>query len=1057
MAAKSDSASLSAEAASFVERFRAARQEGQESPLEEFLPPDAAALALRAEVLVQLVMLELEARPLTPFARPGQKDVLDEYFARFPELLKQPRSLCRLAAHDYRRRRKAGLRPQQGRYLERFPSAQEQLRAILQSIDEQFGSKPDSTIGSRSNSPSAGPSAAPTNSNAAPPARRSNPKSRFPADSPSAVRLPQSDSAAGRSAPKRPPRRASRPSASPPPTAKPSETPPAQPPLPEIEVPEPESANTTPKRAKLGHYQIQRQVGRGGFATVFLAYDPRLDREVALKLPHRERMLNPVDRERFLREAKAAAKLQHRNICQVYEIAKADNRVFLVMQFVDGKTLSELLAERQVVDPQEAVQIIRKVALALDLAHRKGLLHRDLKPANVMIDPHGEPVVMDFGLARRTDATERQLTMVGQVLGTPDYMSPEQVRSKELGAASDIYSLGVLLYEMLCGRRPFSGSAMAIFHQIATDEPPPLRKQNPNIDRELEQVCAKAMAKKPNQRFRTMAEFAQALAAWLKRAKLRSEAAARLASPDQEAIRGLKAAHAAYYDHPLLTFRTILVRTTVVICSLVMMIAAASGQEIIAAAAAGMLVLTPLSYFWVCGRRDEAPLYSRLREYWGLLPWWKKVPYWLLIVLVIAGLGWTRQIDVWAACLPATVGLAYFYYFVVGRTVRSVRAEPVAQARQHVKKLRQQGFDQWTLRRLVAAQFRDWEEFFEDLFSYEAKLLVRHDFEREAGQAGRRFHSLRDPLIRYLDRRIGRMLHNRGEQGWDDLEEDERRLDSADAPPYQEAEPSTVVSVDGVGSQPPDTAQLNQLPDSGDGGAPHGSPSAGADPGRAAAASAPDSGVAGIPLVDSAAVSPPTGALDDSASSSASAVMISAKALEEQERELKRQQIRAMMAEARGGEYQRDLDEQRRWRERDRRSGEWLIGQTSRLIWGGLLTAICLAWLMQNGSARTIEGLRSLDFRWDKYSDPLQLPLLSIEVTTVLTGFHIGVAGLILMASASIHNISIAYFAFPAAALAVLGPLLDLPTGPYVDSPQLAAAAAGLAFFCLGIFVADRW
>jgi predicted Ser/Thr protein kinase len=279
-------------------------------------------------------------------------------------------------------------------------------------------------------------------------------------------------------------------------------------------------ALTGPKAARLpqhfpirfGRYQLLKLLGQGGMGSVYLAQDAQLDRPVALKLPHFGDADGPKVRERFYREARAAATLRHRHVCAVYDVGEIDGTPYLTMAYVEGKPLSEAAAERPLT-PRQAAILVRKLALALQEAHQKNVIHRDLKPANVMIDLRGEPILMDFGLARRTSGGDPRLTQQGAAVGTPGYMPPEQVSGdiEATGPASDVYSLGVVLYELLTGRLPFHGDAMAMLAQVLLGEPPPPSAVRPGLDPNLEAVCLKAMAKKVEDRYASMAELAAAL------------------------------------------------------------------------------------------------------------------------------------------------------------------------------------------------------------------------------------------------------------------------------------------------------------------------------------------------------------------------------------------------------------------------------------------------------------------------------------------------------------------------------------------------------------------
>ncbi len=263
----------------------------------------------------------------------------------------------------------------------------------------------------------------------------------------------------------------------------------------------------------IGRYRIDRLLGQGAMGAVYLAHDPHLQRPIALKIPKLGEE-NADLSTRFLREARSAALLRHANICPVYEVGRIDGMHYITMAYIEGKTLAEELRARRTFQPREIAQIVRKLALALAKAHSAGIVHRDIKPGNIMLDGEGEPVLMDFGLAYREETDELRLTKSGMIVGSPAYMSPEQLdgNPEKIGAASDIYSLGVVLYEMLTGKLPFQGSMMSVIGQIANKEPAPVGQWRPELaDSPLERLCRKMMAKEPAGRPGSMQEIATAL------------------------------------------------------------------------------------------------------------------------------------------------------------------------------------------------------------------------------------------------------------------------------------------------------------------------------------------------------------------------------------------------------------------------------------------------------------------------------------------------------------------------------------------------------------------
>ncbi len=266
--------------------------------------------------------------------------------------------------------------------------------------------------------------------------------------------------------------------------------------------------------SQFGRYHITRTLGKGGMGVVYLAHDSQLDRNVALKVPHFDRDENPDVIDRFYREARAMGTLNHPNLCSVYDVGEHDGLHFLTMAFIEGEELSALIKDPQKSEKLNVADIVRKVALALEEAHQAGLVHRDLKPSNIMIDRRGEPVVMDFGLARRNRQGEAEITQNGAIVGTPAYMSLEQIQgdAQHIGPAADIYSLGVIFYQMLAGRLPFEGTVTSILTQVIGNEPKP-PSAHAKVDPALEAICLKAMAKNAEDRFSSMANLAEALAA----------------------------------------------------------------------------------------------------------------------------------------------------------------------------------------------------------------------------------------------------------------------------------------------------------------------------------------------------------------------------------------------------------------------------------------------------------------------------------------------------------------------------------------------------------------
>src|SRR5215468_3809317 len=265
---------------------------------------------------------------------------------------------------------------------------------------------------------------------------------------------------------------------------------------------------------RIGRYKIVRGLGRGAMGIVYHAIDPSIGRPVAIKTIQLSQGRKPEEmermRERLFREARSAGMLSHPGIVTIYDVEQQGDLAYIAMEYVDGPTLDQVMNEPATMPPDKMFGILGQAAVALDYAHSKGIVHRDIKPANIMITKDGTTKITDFGIAKITAA--ESLTMTNAIVGTPHYMSPEQVQGQPVDGRSDQFSLAVIAYEMLTGEKPYTGEHLTtVVYKIVAEEPPPAHRLNPSLNSGIESTLRKSLAKKPDARFRTCQEFIESL------------------------------------------------------------------------------------------------------------------------------------------------------------------------------------------------------------------------------------------------------------------------------------------------------------------------------------------------------------------------------------------------------------------------------------------------------------------------------------------------------------------------------------------------------------------
>jgi serine/threonine protein kinase len=523
--------------------------------------------------------------------------------------------------------------------------------------------------------------------------------------------------------------------------------------------------------ATLGGYQVLKELGHGGMGAVYLGRQMSLDRNVALKVMKPELAHDPTFVARFTREAYAAAQLAHHNVVQIFDIGADHDTHFYSMEFVPGQSLSGLLEKHGKLDPELAAGYILQAARGLKFGHDLGMVHRDVKPDNIMLNKQGIVKVTDLGLVklpRQGEADEdstnggtagagskpsslagpHDMTRVGIAVGTPTYMAPEQGRdAAHVDARADIYSLGCTLYVLVTGRPPFSGkTTLEVLSKHATAPLVPPEAIVKRVPKELSAIVLKMMAKKPEERYADMGAVIADLEKYL---GIQSSGPF---SPREEHATALEAAVQRFNESSHAKLRGWLILGFFGACALAVLVCLLLGRPLLAGGFLGLGVLTPLCYQVVVGITEKTFLFLKFRELvFGsrILDWllWIAGTAFVLLLLYLVSLLW-----VWIGFCIAAVLLALAFHFTIDRQVAAQREEAIAQAEKLFKSLRLNGLEEETLRRFVSKYSgKRWEEFYETLFGYEAKMTAREWDRTEMAKAREKFAAWRDPLMDWMN------------------------------------------------------------------------------------------------------------------------------------------------------------------------------------------------------------------------------------------------------------------------------------------------------------------
>ncbi|MBC7784904.1 MAG: protein kinase, partial [Burkholderiales bacterium] len=549
---------------------------------------------------------------------------------------------------------------------------------------------------------------------------------------------------------------------------------PAAPNAPAAPVPRPSLGESDvnqdiPIGTPLGGYEVLQKLGAGGMGAVYLARQVSLDRNIALKTLHSQLAKDPQLVSRFTREAYAAAQLTHHNIVQIHDIGQDKDVNFFSMEFVNGNTLANVLRESGKLDVETGVSYILQAARGLKFAHDHGLIHRDVKPENLLLNEQGIVKVADLGLVKRMGGHETEnmqhaqalssgvaVTQVNKSMGTPLYMPPEQAMdAAQVDHRADIYSLGCTLYHLVTGRPPFMGrTAMEVItkHQHEPLTPPDVVVKD--LPAALTPIITRMLAKHPDGRYANMKDVIDALEGFL------GVASAGPYTPKDDQVKVLEYAAEQYHKNFFAALKPKLVLAFYAACLLLAVLFAYTADDLVwkinlAGGMIGLAVLTTVAYHLTVGVMKRTLLFGKVRQLIfgaGIIDWL----LWAAGLAIFAFALYAFSLYVpWLVAAIVAFGLAQGFYWGIDFAASRDREKYLAQAESLIKQMRLKGLDETAIRQFVCKfSGRHWEEFFENLFGYEAKLYARSLWGKERGRDRPKFAAWREPVIAYIQHRI---------------------------------------------------------------------------------------------------------------------------------------------------------------------------------------------------------------------------------------------------------------------------------------------------------------